>query len=104
MTRILRIVAITCLSVLWISLLAACNNPIVGRSPGGSIKLPAPAAIQPTVVPTAALAQPAATAASTPQSGGATSVQSDPQGDDLDQALNDLTNDLNSSDTLNDLQ
>jgi hypothetical protein len=39
-----------------------------------------------------------------PASHDATDLQSDPQGDELEQSLNDLTNELNATDTLDDLK
>ncbi len=110
MKSILRILSIAVLSVLLISMLSACNNAIGLHNSNSSIQ-PSSHAVQPppglpTMAPTTALAQPAVTRISPPQpaSQNATGVQSDPQGDEIEQSLNALTNDLNATDTLDDLK
>ena len=105
MKSISRTLAITIISVLLISLLAACNNPIGSRSSNGSGKPQAPAATQ-AAQPNPAQVQPAAPNVNAPSTAkpGATNVQSDPHGDEIEQSLNDLTTELDATDTLDDLK
>ena len=101
-------------SVLLISLLAACNNPIGSRGSSGSSKPQAPAATsavqpaiaQPTAKPNTLQDQPVVPAISTPQTTNPSVIdtQSDTQGDEIERSLDDLTNELNSTDTVDDLK
>ncbi|HTP06749.1 MAG TPA: hypothetical protein VMP08_00755 [Anaerolineae bacterium] len=84
MNRLTRSVVIALGILLIISLLAACANPIGSRAPVGSNQAPA--------------AQPAKVAPA------GTAIQPDPQADSIEQALNDLDQQLSTTDTLDDLK
>ena len=114
----------TLLCAMLIGLLAACNGSAGGRNTNSSIDSQQPAATstaRPSSIKTSAApalppankpteAQPgiqvAPTAADAAPQGPAVSAgaQSDAQADEIDRALNDLTNQLNSLDTLDDLK
>ncbi len=84
-----RALSVVVLSVLLISLLAACNNPIGPRSFSDSRQPQAPAA---TV--------------GAPQTNTHSAIDAGPdsQGDEIERSLDDLTNELNSTDTVDDLK
>jgi len=86
MKRLSRVVLIALLAVMVLSLLVACANPIGSRSPTGSNQ--SPAADQPAQIE--------------PANNG--SVATDAQADDIEQALNDLDNQLKATDMLDDLK
>ncbi len=79
MKRLSRLILITVLALMLMSLLAACANPIGSRSPTGA----QPASIEPA------------------NNG---NVTTDSQANDIEQALSDLDNQLKSTDTLDDLK
>ncbi len=90
MTRFTRFTSIALLTILLVSLLAACGGPTGSRGSTGSRQ--PPAVIQPsTVKPGAAPAD-------------HSRVQTDSQGDDIEQSLDKLAHDLNSIDTLDDIK
>ena len=97
MKRLMRTLSVTCSSVLLIGLLAACNNPTGGRGTNGSLQRRAPTA-------TTVAQPPAVPLVSTPQEGGMTNAPSDLQGDEVEKSLDDLANELNSTDTLDDFK
>ncbi len=86
MKRLSRIILITVLALMLMSLLAACANPIGSRSPTGSNQPPMGA--QPAKIE--------------PANNGIVTVDS--QANDIEQALSDLDNQLKSTDTLDDLK
>ncbi len=86
MKRLSRIILITILTLMLMSLLAACANPIGSRPPTGSNQPPLGA--QPDKIE--------------PANNGNVTVDS--QANDIDQALNDLDNQLKSTDTLDDFK
>ena len=90
MTRLSRFTSIALLTVLLVSLLAACSGPIGSRGSTGSNQPPAVGQSS-TIKPGAAPAD-------------HSSIQTDPQGDDIEQSLDNLANDLNSIDTLDDIK
>jgi hypothetical protein len=86
MKRLSRLVPIVILMLVLISLLAACAHSIGSRTPTGTNQPPAaaqPAKIEPADHGT---------------------VATDAQADDIEQALNDLDNQLRATDTLDDLK
>ncbi len=86
MKRLSRISLITILTLMLMSLLAACANPIGSRTLTGSNQPPIGA--QPDKIE--------------PANNG--NVTANSQADDIEQALNDLDNQLRSTDTLDDLK
>ncbi len=79
MKHLSRLILITVLALMLMSLLAACANPIGTRAPTGA----QPAKIEPA------------------NNGNS---MADSQANDIEQALNDLDNQLKSTDTLDDLK
>jgi hypothetical protein len=90
LTRLTRLTANALFVVVLLSLVAACSNPIGSRTSTGSSRPPAaalPAAVQSNSAPAAS-----------------TSIEADPQADDIEQSLTDVNQQLNSIDALDDLK